>query len=86
MVSKTKRILTYGKQSPCHVTPCIAWTNWNQDIRDSDRPCSYVILGQVSETGHDAFPVRKEVNGKPDVPIDRSGYREERDWLVITAT
>jgi hypothetical protein len=26
----------------------------------------------------------KDVSGKPDVPADRSGYREERDWSDIS--
>jgi hypothetical protein len=26
----------------------------------------------------------KDVNGKPEIPADRSGYREERDWSDIS--
>ena len=28
------------------------------------------------------FTSQKDIRGKPEIPSDRSGYREERDWSI----
>jgi hypothetical protein len=35
----------------------------------------------MTKTDYSSGSVNKDIRGEPDLPSDRSGYREERDWL-----
>jgi hypothetical protein len=55
-------------------------------IRGSDCIQRNGHVRRMSEAEDLSVSVRKDAKDKPDLPLSRSGYREERDWLVITAT
>src|ERR671924_2303671 len=76
----TKRVSTYGKGSPCHVISCIPGRNEPRSTGQRPRP----MVGFIPKDDRGwrfAHASPKDVRGKPGLPSDRSGYREERDGL-----